>query len=57
MDENQATKSRGMQVKKFAEGLVETIEMAAEIVSKLFAVFPPGLLPFSISIDPTTKKY
>ena len=56
MDENQATKPRGILVKKFAEGLVEPIEVAAEIVSRLFAALPPGLLPFSISIDPATKN-
>ncbi|WP_070360943.1 hypothetical protein [Duganella sp. HH105] len=57
MSENQLSKaSKISQVKKFSEILVEPIEQAAEIVSKLFAVLPPGLLPFSISIDPVTKN-
>lgn len=37
-----------MLIQKFAESLVETIEVAAEIVSRLFAVLPLGLRPFAI---------
>ena len=44
------------QLKKLADGIVDPIEMAAEIVSRLFAALPPGLLPFSIRIDPATRS-
>jgi len=41
---------------KILGGLAESIELAAEMVSKMFAVLPPGLLPFSIVIEPATKS-
>lgn len=41
---------------KFMAGLADPIEQAAEMVSKMFAVLPPGLLPFSIVIEPATKS-
>lgn len=40
----------------FVRGFGGTIEIAVEIVSKMFAAIPYGLLPFSISIEPATKS-
>ncbi len=44
------------QLKNVAEGIVDPIEMAAEIVSRMFAVLPQGWLPFSIRIDPASRS-
>lgn len=41
---------------KFGTGLTDPIELAVELVSKMFAALPPGLVPFSITMEPTTRS-
>jgi hypothetical protein len=56
-DIHRPTKDRAVSgYGNFAAGLGGPIEVAVEIVSKLFAALPDGLLPFSISIEPATKS-
>jgi hypothetical protein len=42
-------------LKKIADGIVDPIAIAAEIVSRMFAALPPGWLPFSIRIDQAAR--
>lgn len=55
-DIGQPSNRASSRYSKPGTAFVSPIEMAVEMVSKMFAMLPDGVLPFSISIEPATKS-